>query len=48
MSIAIDFPSGLHAHMAPHSGLALRNIDVGAGVIDGDFEGLVKAVLINQ
>ena len=34
--------------MAPRSGLALKCIDVGAGVIDEDFRGPVKAVLINQ
>ena len=48
MGIAIAFPSGLYARVAPCSGLALKYIDVGAGVIDGDFRGLVKAVLINQ
>ena len=35
--IAIAFPSGLYARVAPHSGLALKCIDVGAGVIDEDF-----------
>ena len=34
--------------MAPRSGLALKCIDVGAGVIDKHFRGPVKVVLINQ
>ena len=46
--IAIAFPSGLYARVAPRSGLALKCINVGAGVIEEDFRGPVKVVLINQ
>ena len=46
--IAIAFLPSLYARVAPRSGLALKCIDVGAGVIAGDFRGPVKTVLINQ
>ena len=46
--IAIAFPPGLYAPVAPCSELALKCIDVGAGVIDEDFREPVKVVLIKQ
>ena len=36
--LAISFPAGLYARIAPRSGLALKKfIDVGAGVVDADY-----------
>ena len=47
--LAISFPSGLYAHIAPRSGLALKKfIDVGAGVVDFDYRGKVGVVLFNH
>ena len=45
--IAIAFPFGLYTRVAPDSRLAISNIDIAAGVIDEDFRGRLKAVLIN-
>ena len=47
--IAIAAPEGTYARIAPRSGLAVRNgLAVGAGVVDGDYRGEVKAVLFNH
>ena len=47
--IAIAIPEGTYARIAARSGLAAKySIDVGAGVIDADFRGEVKVLLINN
>jgi len=47
--IAIAIPEGTYARIAARSGLATKySIDVGAGVIDADFRGEVKILLINN
>ena len=47
--LAISFPAGLYARIAPRSGLALKKfIDVGAGVVDSDYRGEVGVVLFNH
>ena len=41
--VAMYIPDGCYGRIAPRSGIAARNfIDVGAGVVDGDFRGEVK------
>eukprot|EP01095_Lingulamoeba_sp_RSL-Kostka_P004369 TRINITY_DN15533_c0_g1_i1.p1 TRINITY_DN15533_c0_g1~~TRINITY_DN15533_c0_g1_i1.p1 ORF type:complete len:153 (-),score=49.87 TRINITY_DN15533_c0_g1_i1:56-514(-) len=46
--ISIEFPIGCYGRIAPRSSLALKHgIDVGAGVIDGDYKGHVKVILFN-
>ena len=47
--IAIAAPSGTYVHLAPRSGLALRNgIDTGAGICDSDYRGEIKVILFNH
>ena len=47
--LAISFPAGLYARIAPRSGLALKKfIDVGAGVVDHDYRGEVGVILFNH
>ncbi len=47
--IAIAIPEGTYAHIASQSGLAAKySIDVGAGVIDADYRGEIKILLINN
>ena len=47
--IAIALPEGTYGRIAPRSGLSVKaSINVAAGVIDPDYRGELKAVLINQ
>ena len=47
--IAILVPSGTYGRIAPRSGLALKHsIDIGAGVVDEDYCGPIKVILINH
>lgn len=46
--IAMKIPDNYYGRIAPRSGLAWKSfIDVGAGVIDGDYRGEVGVVLYN-
>lgn len=40
-------PEHMYLRIAPRSGLAVKGIDVGAGVVDSDYRGKVKVLLIN-
>ncbi|XP_045623946.1 deoxyuridine 5'-triphosphate nucleotidohydrolase, mitochondrial [Procambarus clarkii] len=47
--IQVELPENCYGRVAPRSGLAWKNhIDVGAGVIDGDYRGNVGVVLFNH
>ena len=46
---AMEMPDGYYAEIRPRSGLAVKyGIDTLAGVIDSDYRGEVKVVLINH
>lgn len=46
--LSIGIPSGCYGRVAPRSGLAVeKGLDVGAGVIDADYRGIVKVILFN-
>jgi dUTP pyrophosphatase len=46
--IGIAVPQGWYGRLAPRSGLAVKHgIDVLAGVIDADYRGEIKVVLVN-
>lgn len=40
-------PAGCYSRIAPRSGLALKGIDVCAGVVDPDYKGELKVILVN-
>lgn len=48
LGIALECPTGCCGRIAPRSSLALRGIDIGGGVIDPDFRGEVKVILVNN
>ena len=49
MGIAIGLPKGTYATIAPGSGLASKTgIAINGGVIDVDYTGEVKVIMIHQ
>lgn len=47
--LAIHVPCGTYGRVAARSGLAMKHhLDVGAGVIDGDYRGNVGVILFNH
>ena len=48
ISLAIAVPEGTYGRIAPRSGLATKGITVDAGVIDADYRGEVKVLLVNH
>ena len=48
IGIALEIKPGWYGRIAPRSGLALRGISVGAGVIDPDYQGEIKVALFDH
>src|SRR6266511_2336662 len=46
--LAFAIPHGYYGCIAARSGLSIKSIDIGAGVINSDYCGSVKALLINN
>ena len=46
--LGFNFPKNVYGQVAPRSGLAGKGIDIGAGVIDPDYQGAVKVLVINN
>ena len=45
--MCVEIPSYYYIRVAPRSSMAVKGIDVGAGVIDSSYRGEVKILLIN-
>lgn len=46
--VSMEIPSGYYGRIAPRSGLAVsKGLDIMAGVIDNDYRGEVKILVIN-
>lgn len=46
--IGIVVPPGTYGRIAPRSSLALKGIDIGAGVVDRDYRDRVKVLMFNH
>ena|ERR1044071_3709699 len=47
--ISVSLPLGTYGRVAPRSGLSSKyKLDVGAGVVDQDYRGPLRVLLINQ
>ena len=46
--LKVAIPAGHYGRVAPRSSLALKEVDVMAGVVDSDYRGIVGVVLFNN
>jgi len=46
--VKISLPPSCYARIAPRSGLAVLGIDISAGVIDSDYTGCIKVLVVNN
>ena len=46
--ISTEFDKHFYLRVAPRSGMSVKGIDVGAGVIDSSYRGEIKVLLINN
>lgn len=46
--ITLVLPWGLYPRVAPHSSMVLKNTNIGAGMIDLDYRGNLKVVIMNH
>ncbi|ABD52490.1 dUTPase [Vaccinia virus Ankara] len=46
--ISMSMPKFCYGRIAPRSGLSLKGIDIGGGVIDEDYRGNIGVILINN
>lgn len=46
--LSIQLPKNTYGQIVSRSGLAMKGIDVAAGVIDRDYTGEIKVVLVNN
>ena len=47
-NISVEFSEECYIRIAARSGLSIKGIDVGAGVIDSDYRGNIKVLIINN
>lgn len=48
LAISVQLPKGTYGRVAPRSSLALRGIDISAGVVDSDYRGEVSVIMVNN
>ncbi|XP_054154918.1 uncharacterized protein LOC128965097 [Oppia nitens] len=46
--LSIYMPNNSFGFIAPRSSLAVKGIDIGAGIVDFDYTGIVKVLVINN
>lgn len=46
--LAIEMPPGMYGQVLPRSGLCSAGVDIGAGVIDSDYRGMLRVLVVNN
>lgn len=46
--IQISIPKCCYARISPRSGLSVKGIDISAGVVDSDFTGHIRVLVVNN
>ena len=46
--VSLELPRGTYARLAPRSGLMIKGIEIGPGLVDRDYRGEVRALVINR
>jgi len=46
--VSCEFPPNTYGRIGARSGLSLKGIDIGAGIIDPDYTGILKVLIINN
>ena len=46
--LSVEIPGHYYFRVAPRSGLSVRGLDIGAGVIDSSYRGEIKVLCINN
>lgn len=45
---SIELPEGTYGKICSRSSLAVKGVDIGAGIIDSDYRGRIKILVINN
>ena len=48
LGISVELPKGCYGRIAPRSSWAAKGVDVAGGVVDADYRGEVKVILVNN
>ena len=48
LGLLLEVPPGCYGRIAPRSSMAVRGVDMAGGVVDADFRGEVKIILVNN
>ena len=48
LGLSLEVPPGCYGRIAPRSSVAARGVDVAGGVIDADYRGEIKIILVNN
>ena len=46
--LTMEIPHGYYGKIAPRSSLAIKKIDIAGGIIDSDYRGVIKVILVNN
>ena len=44
----VNMPDNYYLRVAPRSSLSVQGIDIAAGVVDSDYRGIIKVLIVNN